>query len=78
MRNVPVLKTAQFIDEERPVQLLPGKKQGTVGVDFGRYAPSSSRKPRIDQDGKVQTVKQHTNDDEKRKQTQGKDDPFFY
>jgi hypothetical protein len=67
----------QFIDKERPVHLLPGKKQGAIGVNFGRYAPFSSRKPCIDENGKVETVQKNPDNDNKGKKTQGTDDLFF-
>jgi hypothetical protein len=77
MGNIPVFETAKLVDEERLVHLLPGKKQGAVGIHFRRDAPSSPRKPCIDQDGKVQAVKQNPENDKKRKKPKGQDDLFL-
>jgi hypothetical protein len=77
MGNIPVFETAKLVDEKRLVHLLPGKKQGAVGIDFRRDAPSSPRKPCVDQNGKIQAVKQSPKNNKKSKKPKGQDDLFL-
>ena len=53
----------EFFVKKNSIYFLTGIQYGGVGINFGRYAPSSSRKSLIYLDGKIPAISHHHAED---------------